>query len=107
MTDNESRVNGSQEMWWEDKGRRASVVSAKHLDFSCLCLVNSNALSGIQRAGYCMMRYGHNVLCPSVEDKSSSAGCYAATIDREGVAVQQIIQTLTLDSLFDSFQGSC
>ena len=38
-----------------------------------------------------MMRYGHNALCPSVEDNSSSAGCYAATIDQEGVNVQQII----------------
>ena len=54
-----------------------------------------------------MMRYGHNILCPSVEGKSSSAGCYAAMIDREGVVVQQIIQMLTLESLFDSFHGSC
>ena len=65
MMDNESRGNGSREMWWEDEGRRASVVSVKHLDFSHLYLVNSNALSGIQRAGYCMRRYGHNVLSPS------------------------------------------
>ena len=54
-----------------------------------------------------MMRYNRNVSFPSVEDKSSSAECYVAMVDREGVAVQQIIQTPTLDSLFDSFHGSC
>ena len=44
MMENKSRRNGSREMWWEDDGRRATIVSAKHLDFSCLCLVNNNTL---------------------------------------------------------------
>ena len=83
MTDNKSRENRSREMWWEDDEQQATIVSAKRLYFSRLCLATSNALSGIQRAGYCMMRYGQKCPYPSVKDKSSSAGCYAATIDQK------------------------